>query len=241
MVQALNQAGWDALAWNYRSCSGEINRTLRFYHNGSTDDLAQVIDVAINKDRYREIALIGFSMGGNLSLMYLGEYQNRLDDRIRKAVVFSVPCHLKSSARMLARPGNKFYMKRFLKQLHKKIQQKMILFPDRINDQGYELIKNFKDFDDRYTAPIHGFRNAEDYWNQCSSLQYIDRIGIRTLMINAANDPFLGRECYPVEQAKQNNYVKLEIPASGGHVGFVAFNPERIYWSEMRTRQFLNE
>ena len=241
MVHALNQAGWDALAWNYRSCSGEINRTLRFYHNGATDDLVCVIENAISKNRYNKIALIGFSMGGNLSLMYLGQYREQLHDRISKAIVFSVPCHLKSSAQTLARPINKLYMRRFLNQLHQKIRKKMMLFPGQIDDKGYNEITNFKEFDDRYTAPIHGFKDAEDYWQKCSSLQYISRIRINTLIINAANDPFLSKQCYPLKATEQNRYVKLEIPISGGHAGFVLFNPEKRYWSELRAVQFLDQ
>ena len=125
MVRAVNKAGWDALAWNFRSCSGEMNRQLRFYHSGSTDDLDRVVRHASGQYSYDKIALIGFSMGGNLTLVYLGEKGSGLDGMIEKAVVFSVPCDLKSSACELSKFRNILYMKRFLNLLHKKIRAKM--------------------------------------------------------------------------------------------------------------------
>lgn len=241
MVKALNNTGWDTLAWNYRSCSGEPNRQLRSYHNGVTDDLDTVIHHALNSSSYRSVALIGFSMGGNLTLVYLGQQSDRILHKIKAAVVFSAPCDLKASSEELAKFKNRIYMKRFLKMLHHKIKAKMKVMPDAINDDNFYQIKNFKDFDDRYTAPIHGFKNAEDYWRKCSSKQFIPSIKIPTLIVNAQNDPFLAGGCYPIEESNKNNYVWLEMPAHGGHVGFVEFNRQHIYWSEKRTIQFLND
>lgn len=238
MVKALNRGGWDALAWNYRSCSGQPNRKLRSYHNGATDDLAWVIDHAKQAAPYREIALVGFSLGGNLTLVHLG--RDRVDPMVSSAVVFSVPCDLAASARLLAKPANRLYMKRFLVLLHEKIRAKMAIMPGELDDTGYERIKDFKGFDDRYTAPIHGFRNAEDYWEKCSSRQFIPEIKIPCLIVNAMNDPFLPQACFPVSEAGFNSNVRLEMPRSGGHVGFVTFNPSGEYWSESRTVAFLN-
>lgn len=238
MVRALNQGGWDALAWNYRGCSGEPNRQLRSYHNGATDDLALVIDHAAQKGGYDEIALVGFSLGGNLSLVHLG--RDRVHPRVSRAVVFSVPCHLEASAGVLARPSNKLYMARFLRLLHKKIREKMAVLPGALDDEGYDRIKTFREFDDRYTAPIHGFKNARDYWAKCSSLQFIPSIRVPTLIINARNDPFLPAECFPEAAAGSNPRVTLKTPASGGHVGFMHFNRENIYWSEQQAVAFLN-
>ncbi len=240
MVKALNNSGWDALAWNYRTCSGETNRQLRMYHNGTTDDLDLVVKHAAEIKKYKSIALIGFSMGGNLSLIYLGEKGDKVDPLIKCAVVFSVPCDLEESSYQLAKPVNRIYMKRFLILLHKKVKAKMEVMPDRINDHNYHLIKNFKDFDDRYTAPIHGFKNAEDYWRKCSSRFFIHKIKVKTLIVNAENDPFLGRKCYPYKEVSGNKYISMEVPASGGHVGFIEFNKERLYWSEKRAIAFLN-
>ena len=241
MAKILNRHGWDAAAWNYRSCSGEMNRRLRFYHNGSIDDLGRVVEHVLGTGAYQSLALIGFSLGGNLTLVYLGSQAQTLDSRIKKAIAFSAPCNLSSSANELARPMNWLYMKRFLDSLHEKIRIKQAMLPGLINDDDFQHIKNFRDFDDRYTAPIHGFKNAEDYWTQCSSGRFLPMITIPTLIVNAMNDPFLADGCYPVREASNSKYVHLETPASGGHIGFIQFNNEHRYWSEERAVEFLQQ
>jgi len=240
MARALNRAGWDALAWNFRSCSGEINRQLRMYHSGTIDDLHEVITHA-QKNNYNEIVLLGFSMGGNQTLVYLGQDVYKIPGIISKAVVFSVPADLKSSAEMLAKWSNKIYMARFIKFLGKKIKAKAQLFPDQLSAKDYHTIKTFKEFDDRYTAPIHGFKDAEDYWASCSSKKFIPNIKTATLIVSALNDPFLAPPCFPQKEAGQNRYVTLETPAEGGHVGFVSgYRSNSNYWSEERAIRFLN-
>lgn len=113
--------------------------------------------------------------------------------------------------------------------------------PDLINDRGFHEIKNFKHYDDRYTAPLHGFKSAEDYWAKCSSLAFIPSISVPTLIVNALDDPFLADECYPVKPASGNPYVHLETPNSGGHVGFMQFNGDKSYWSEDRAMEFIEQ
>ena len=241
MVHALTNRGWDAVAWNARGCSGEPNRVLRFTHSGATEDLQTVICHVASTGGYSQIALIGFSLGGNLTLKYLGERGCDLDPRIKAAVAISVPCDLQSSSIQLGRPVNRIYMRYFLTSLHGKIRAMMKLLPGRIDDRGYEHLRTFKDFDDRYTAPIHGFKDAEDYWRKCSCKPFLRHIGIPALLVNARNDPFLAEPCYPVEEAKENPNVYLEMPSSGGHVGFIGFNSDGEYWSETRAVPFLNE
>ncbi len=214
MVKMLNRNGWDALAWNYRSCSGEINRQLRFYNSGTIDDLEYVIQHTVKTNYYQKIVLIGFSMGGNLTLLYLGQKSSQVDNKIERAVVFSVPCDLKASTSELAKFKNKIFMRRFLTALHLKIRAKMKTMPDQINDDDYHLIKDFKAYDDRYTAPLHGFKNAEDYWKKCSSNQFIPEIKVPTLIVNAGNDPFIADGCYPIKETSSSKYVFLEIPKS---------------------------
>lgn len=241
MAAMMNRHGWDALAWNYRYCSGEINRRLRMYHNGCVDDLDCVLRHALKDGRYDAAALVGFSLGGNLTLMYLGSMAEKLDARVRRAVAFSVPCDLKAGALHLAKTKNCIYMKQFLASLHTKIRGKMAQMPGIINDDGYENIRDFRGFDDRYTAPINGFKDAEDYWEKCSSAKFLSAIPVPTLLVNAQDDPFLAPECYPVEQARKSRFVHLEMPQHGGHVGFVQFNAEGAYWSEHRAAEFLGQ
>lgn len=239
MVKALNRSGWDATAMNFRSCSGECNRQLRFYHSGETDDLRLVLSHVSGSNQYKEIALVGFSLGGNVILKYLGESGEDRHPLVRKAVVFSVPCDLKACALKISHPSNRLYLKRFMRMLRKKVRAKMAIMPDKINDFGFEALKTFQDYDDRYTAPIHGFKDAFDYWKKCSCKQFLSGISIPTLLVNAADDPFLTEECYPRQEALQSPFLHLEIPDHGGHVGFVAFNRRGEYWSETRAVEFL--
>lgn len=229
--------GFDVCAWNFRSCSGEINRALRMYHSGDTDDIQVIIKNALEKKRYESIVLVGFSMGGNVTLKYLGQFADHIPSEIKAAVAISVPVDLFASAIRLEDLENKIYMIRFLKMLGEKVKLKSEMYPDKISYEGYSKIKNFKQFDDRYTAKIHGFKDAEDYWIQSSSSQYLSRIKIPTLLINAKNDPFLTEECLPYDIAEQSNNFYLETPDSGGHCGFVS--DSEFYWSEDRALEFV--
>jgi len=239
VVRALNRRGWDALAWNMRGCSGEPNKTVRSYHSGITEDLEAVVEHVNHGRKYRAIGLVGFSLGGNLTLKYLGERGPETNKAVIEAVTCSVPCDLSAGAEQMAKPSNKIYMKRFTRMLHEKIKAKMSLMPERISDEGYNLIKTFKEFDDRYTAPLNGFRDAEDYYNRASSKQFIQGITIPTLLVNAKNDPFLPEPCYPIRASEANPNFFLEMPKSGGHVGFIAFNKQKEYWFESRVVSFL--
>jgi uncharacterized protein len=236
LARAVYQKGYDVLAWNFRGCSGEINRQLRFYHSGATDDLDTVIRHALTKNKYREIILSGFSLGGNLTLKYLGE--RTPIDAIRACVVFSVPMHLQSSCARISQPSNWIYANRFLKSLKKKVLLKHKAYPE-LDISLLPSIKTIETFDDRYTAPIHGFRNAAEYYDLNSSIRFIENITVPTLIVNAQNDPFLSEKCFPVNEFKNHKTVRLETPLRGGHVGFTRFSRDGVYWSEERALQFM--
>jgi uncharacterized protein len=236
MAKALRGSGWDVLAWNFRSCSGELNRTARFYHSGETGDLHRVVERAC--ECYRQVALVGFSLGGNVILKYLGEESSRAPAQVRVAVTFSVPCDLAASARRLDRPENLLYTRRFLRSLKQKVKTKAAQAPGAISADGVDRIRTFREFDDRYTAPMHGFKDAAEYWRQSSCRPFLPRIRIPSLLVNALNDPFLTPECYPREEAEKSAYFHLEMPAHGGHLGFAAGWGR--FWSETRAVEFLN-
>jgi hypothetical protein len=238
MVKAFNEAGWDAVAWNFRGCGGEPNWKLRSYHSGASDDLETVVEHMVRRDGMSAVVLVGFSMGGNIVLKLLGEQGKRVDPAIRAAVTFSVPCDLASAAREMAKPSNALYMRRFLRMLRGKIRAKMELFPGRIDDSGYERMRTFKDFDDRYTAPLCGFQSAEDYWARAGSRPLLAEIRVPTLIVNALDDPFLGEACYPREEALHHPFLHLETPRSGGHVGFVGAGRPWVFWAEKRAVEF---
>lgn len=240
MGKAFYQNNYDILAWNYRGCSGEINKQLRFYHSGATDDLDLVVQHAISKG-YKHIDMVGFSLGGNMTLKFLGEKKNKIYPEIKKAVAISVPLNLHSSCIKISEPDNIIYSKRFLINLKKKVIQKAKVMPDKIQSNGIGKIKTLMAFDDAYTAPIHGFKNAIDYYKKCSSIYFLKDIKTPTLIINALNDPFLAADCYPIEELYGHEYVTLETPTYGGHVGFTAFNKEKMFWSELRSLAFLSK
>jgi predicted alpha/beta-fold hydrolase len=232
MVRALATHGWDVLAWNFRGCGGKINRQPRFTHNGATDDLDAVVRHALARYTYRTISLVGFSMGGNLTLVYLGREADRVPCEVKAAICFSVPCDLAAASQRLAEAGNLIYMRRFMSQMGSKVQQQAKQFPALFPCEDYHKLKNFEDFDGRYTAPLHGFRNALDYWHQCSSNRYLGAIRLPTWIINARNDPFLTAACFPDFTFHRNPLVSLVAPEHGGHCGFLATGNSRLYWSE---------
>lgn len=241
MIKSFNSRGWDGIAFNFRGCSGEPNRFLKSYHCGATEDLHTVVTHVISKKCYSCISLVGFSVGGNLTLMYLGEKKHRVSPLVKSAAAISVPCDLESSSMKLAKRSNRLYMKRFLRMFHRKIRIKMHMMPDKIHDTDYHLIQTFEQFDNRYTAPIHGFSSAKDYWSKCSCKQFLSGINIPSILINAQDDPFLGEACYPIKEAKNSPHFFLEMPKSGGHVGFIDFNSSGEYWHEKRVAEFVSE
>lgn len=234
MAKALFDNGFDVLAWNFRGCSEEMNHQLRFYHSGATDDLDTVITHASNQG-YKEIYLVGFSLGGNMTLKYLGE--RTVPDTIKKAVVFSVPLDLKTSCEKISQPANRIYSNRFLRSLKSKVITKSRL-QKGLDVSGLDKIRTLEAFDDRFTAPLHGFANAADYYERCSSIHFVENIRTKTLIVNTRNDPFLSAECFPVPLLKDHPHVSLEIPLRGGHVGFTQFNKNGLYWSEQRALDF---
>lgn len=240
MVRHLFAHGYDCLAWNFRSCSGQMNRQLRFYHSGATEDLDLVIKYAVGLG-YGAISLIGFSLGGNLTLKYLGEQQQNLPGAVGRAVVFSVPLHLSSGSRHLERWQARIYTLRFNRSLKRKIREKAGLLPGQLDVLSLRGIRTLRQFDDRYTSQLHGFTDAEDYYEKNSSLYFLPGIGIPTLLVNAFNDPFLSPECFPHAVARQLPNVFLQTPRQGGHCGFYPRRYRGVLWSEERAVAFLKE
>jgi len=238
MAQAFVRRGWDTCALNLRGCSGETNRRVATYHSGKTEDLALVVDHVLERG-YTSVVLVGFSLGGNLTLKYLGDRGLQVDDRIQGAAALSAPVDLDASADQIDRWSNGHYTQYFLHSLRQKIRVKATQHPGRVSAEPLRDIRSLRGFDDAYTAPLHGFRNADDYYLQASSKPILPDVAVPTLLLNAANDPFLPDSCYPRSIAEEHDRLVLEVPESGGHVGFVSFNDAGEYWSERRTTSFL--
>lgn len=237
MVAAFRAAGWDALVWHYRSTSGEPNRKLHFYHSGMVEDLEAVLACA-RAHHYTRIALIGFSLGGNMVLNYLGRRGPAAAPEVAAAAVFSVPCEVMDCARRLREPQNALYTRRFLESFREKIRGKMPHWPGRISDERYEDIRTLEDYDARYTAPHFGFPDVPTFYRAVSSRYVLDHIARPTLMVNALDDPFMGPLCFPTEAAQGNPHLFLETPAHGGHLGFLRGPLHRWNWCEERAVHF---
>lgn len=238
MARAFVRRRWDACALNLRGCSGEANRRVATYHSGKTDDLAVAVDHAVDQG-YESVALVGFSLGGNLTLKYVGERGPEVNERIRGTVALSAPVDLDASADQIDRWSNWHYTQHFLRSLRKKVHAKAEQHPNDVSTRHLPDIHSLRGFDDAYTAPLHGFDGAADYYRRASSKPLLSEIAVPTLLLNAADDPFLPDACYPHAIARDHNQFTLEVPKSGGHVGFVSFNDSGEYWSERRAASFL--
>jgi uncharacterized protein len=236
MAQVFFDRGWDVLTWNFRGCSGELNRQPCFYHSGATYDLATVMAHAAT--RYVSVSLVGFSLGGNLTLKYLGE-PHPWKDLVHRAVVISVPLNLGDSCDKISMPENRMYARRFLSSLKVKVLAKSKVFPALIPVEPLSTIRDIRTFDHIYTGPLHGFESAEDYYAKCSSIHFLERINHEVLIINAKNDPFLSASCFPEHLGAALKNIYMEFPEHGGHVGFRMGGWKGVYWSEFRAFEFI--
>jgi len=235
MINILIDNGFNCVAWNFRGCSGYHNNYAYSYHSGATGDLDLIIHNTMKRFPSTEIFLIGFSLGGNLILKYLGERSK--NSYIKKAVAISTPLDLQSSCREISKTSNWIYTTRFLISLKKKVRDKAKIFPEEIKLDRLNQIKNLEDFDDHYTAPLHGFLNADEYYRKCSSIHFLREISTPTLIINALNDPFLTEKCFPSDINER--YITYDYPKYGGHLGFKMKNDCTSYYHEINAIKFL--
>ncbi|HEX6063966.1 MAG TPA: alpha/beta fold hydrolase [Longimicrobiales bacterium] len=237
----LNKHGIAAVGLNFRSCSGELNRAQRLYHSGETEDTRFV--VRLLHDRYPNAALgaIGFSLGGNALLKYLGEEAEAA--KLKCAVAVSVPYDLGAGADHLDRSAmGRFYTRIFVKALVRKSQSKADLISGACDFERGLRAQSFREFDDAITAPLHGFAHADDYYEQSSSAQYLPRIRTRTLLLHAQDDPFLPADAIPYSNISRNPVLTGIISQHGGHVGFIHGTPVTPrFWAEETAARFLAE
>lgn len=239
----LNQKKIDTVSVNLRGCSGEDNLLLGTYHSGKTEDVAFIVNHILTSYNYENIIIIGFSLGGNLTLKYMGEFSETLSPKIKGAIAVSVPLDIESSEKELDKIKNKLYIEGFLKTIRLKVLEKSYKFPEyQLDKDKLFNAKRFKHLEYLYTVPVFGFESPEDYWQKASSKPYIPKIKQPTLLINAEDDSFLGPECYPYEEAKNSDTFFLEVPKYGGHVGFLStFKQEESRWLENRISRFIEE
>ena len=234
--------GWGADLLVFRSCGDEINRTPRFYHSGETGDLAFVLDRLIAEFPASPLFLAGVSLGGNVLLKYLGEAGNGVPAQVSAAAAVSVPYDLARSSRHIDRGFSRVYQAHFLRSLRRKATAKRAKFPDRVPAPVARRGATLYAFDDAVTAPLHGFASAEDYYSQSSAIRWLSGIRIPTLLLSAADDPFL-----PVDVLRDvrriavgNPALHVEFVERGGHAGFIGGRiPWRpVYYLEARLGDF---
>ncbi len=237
MAHAFNQRGWDAVALNFRGCSGEPNRQWRSYHSGETSDPVFVLNYLLQQYPYQQAVVCGFSLGGNVTLKMLGEYARQLDPRIKAGAGISVPCDLGGAAITIGG----VYSRRFLGTLLPKLKLKAEQHNRPFSPNVLRGIKTIKDFDNVYTSVAHGFTNADHYYNTCSSKNFIKDIQLPVLLVNALDDPFFSEGCYPFQQAEKSKSFYFLPTRFGGHVGFTHLNRSGEYWSEKVVTDFISQ
>jgi uncharacterized protein len=238
LLRAFDRHGWRGGILHFRGCSGEPNRLARGYHSGETGDVAHVIAQLRQREPNAALAVVGVSLGGNVLVKWLGELG--LNSPLAAAVAISVPYQLGRAASRLDRGFSRLYQRHLLKSLRRAIEQKRQRIPLPLAVSDLSRLRNFRDFDTHVTAALHGFRDAEHYYQLSSARQYVPRIATPTLLLHALDDPFMTPDVIPAGD-ELPACVTLDIQPSGGHVGFVGGNwPWRArYWLTERVPAFL--
>lgn len=226
-AQLFSSNNFDILAWNQRSCSGEMNDMPRFYHHGATDDLHEVMQ---HTGQYDEVHYVGYSLGGNVLLKYLGEGVFPIPKNFVSAVAISAPVDLPSCVTAILHRRNRLYHDKFLRSLKQKVKAKAAKMPDRFSAEFISKVRNLVDFDRYYTAPLHGFESPQDYYNRASSRPFLTSITHPTLLLQARDDPMMGDGCYPVSEAEENDSFLFIETRFGGHI---AFTQSKSQWNWM--------
>jgi predicted alpha/beta-fold hydrolase len=239
LMQRLHLTGFVVCFMHFRGCSGVLNDRNRSYHSGDTGDFQQVINHMQQQGQREVYAVIGFSLGGNVLLKWLGEQAENAP--IQRAVAVSVPFVLRDAAERMNRGFSRLYQHHLLSRLHKKYQEKFSRQPSPLKVNVTQLTTFFR-FDDQVTAPLHGFNDVDDYYRRASSRQYIPEIKVPTLLIHASDDPFMFPTTAP-EAHELPAVVTLELSVGGGHVGFVTgrWPWQARYWVDERIVSWLCE
>jgi predicted alpha/beta-fold hydrolase len=239
IMYQLEQSGYKPVFMYFRGCSGRVNRLARAYHSGETGDLSTVINHIKNKTGSYPYAAVGFSLGGNVLLKWLGETGD--SNPLKKAVAISVPFKLHDSAKRLQYGVSKIYRDHLLTSLRKTYTEKFAQIDSPLSIDVNQL-KSFWDYDDKITAPLHGFDGAEDYYDKCSCRQFLKNIQIPTRIIHSSDDPFMFCTTMPGDE-ELNPCIDFLPTSHGGHVGFIsAKTPLTTYsWCEKKITEFLSD
>lgn len=241
MIAALNALSYNTVALHFRGCSSEPNRHAQMFHGGQTDDLAEVIDTLVSQAQGNKVYAIGFSIGANILLKYLGE--RGLDAPLAGAAAISTPFSLEDTQATLSTGFSRVYQHFLLTKIKMAVLKKFIMQDhDDINLLSIALAKDMKHFDELMTVPMHGFKDTSDYYSQSSSISYLDKIEVPTLIVHAKDDPFLPETAikWPKSLPKCVEFILCE---NGGHVGFVSGDSPQTteYWLEKIVPNFIHQ
>ena len=245
LLSLAQQRGWWADALIFRTCNGETTRARRLYHSGETSDLDGVVRRLVRAHAGQPLAVVGFSLGGNVLLKWLGEQGQSVPVEVKAAAAVSVPFDLERGSRFIERGFARVYTRHFLRTLRAKARMKLARDPGLFDASALERARTLFEFDDVVTAPVHGFENASDYYRRSSSLRYLKSIRRPTLLLSAFDDPFLPPEVLQeVEHiARTNQLLTVEFHQRGGHVGFISGRAPWAprYYAEERVLNYLDE
>ena len=239
MFGVISKIGWNGVLLLNRNCGGFSNRLQRTYHAGETGDLDLVVNLV--KTRFPDIPLMvyGYSLGGNTLLKWLGEKGNSAG--IRAAAAVSTPFDLASSTSILEKGFSRIYQNHFVNLLRESAKRKFRDLPPLFNPGDLNKIKTLREFDERVTAPLHGFGNADHYYSESSCRQFLKKIQVPTLIMNSLDDPFLDKNTFPSPK-EVSDMVELEFLQKGGHAGFIIGNSWKYYgWIETRIPEFFKK
>jgi predicted alpha/beta-fold hydrolase len=239
LMAAAAARGWHGIAPHFRGCGGAMNFKPRFYHSGDSDEIDWILErVAAEVDESMALVVAGVSLGGNMLLKWLGERGTSACSIVDAASAISAPMDLVAGGAHLGRGFNRFYTWMFLRTLKQKSRAKLAQHAGLFDRARMEAARDLHAFDEVVTAPLHGFVDADDYWKRASSKPWLKNIAVPTLILNARNDPFLPPSALP-DVADVSAAVTLELPADGGHVGFVDRGPDGAEWMPRRVLRHL--
>jgi predicted alpha/beta-fold hydrolase len=244
LLDQARRRGWAADVLIFRGCNGETPRAPRLYHSGETSDLDVVVRRIVRDHPAQSLMVAGFSLGGNVLLKWLGERGVAIPPQLKAAAAVSVPYDLERGSRHIERGFSRLYTRHFLRTLRRKARAALVRHPGLFDPRDLERAATLFDFDDAVTAPVHGFRNATDYYTRSSSLHFLSGIRCPTLLLSAYDDPFLPRQVLVdvAMLARANPCLTIEFHERGGHVGFVGGSTpwQPVYHAEERVAGFMS-
>lgn len=244
LMRAVEQRGWHGVVIHFRGCGGTPNRLRRAYHSGDSVEIDWTLRRLKQQYPTTPIYVIGVSLGGNALLKWLGEQNAGSREIVAGAAAISAPLDLMIAGDALGKGFNRFYSRHFLKTLKRKIYDKLERFPDICDRKALDAADTLRDFDNIVTAPLHGYKDTDDYWTRASSKPYLKNIAVPALVINALDDPFMPAFALPRANEVSESVI-LEMPAHGGHVAFVSASfpfsfPGNLNWMPTRVLDFFS-